>query len=181
MGIPFDSIRSENALDGFLTGVVVGPELIMPSEWLPVIWGDDPPEFKNDEMAEQIIGTIMGRYNEIVQSLSADPPGLEPIFWETKAGLVIAGDWAEGFMDAMRLRSVEWAALLNDEKAGLPLVPIITLIGDEEGRPILGNKAEKQAQLDAETSDLIPSCVIQIDAYWKERRGLVPEAKGTLH
>ena len=26
-------------LDGFLTGIVVGPELILPSEWLPVIWG----------------------------------------------------------------------------------------------------------------------------------------------
>jgi uncharacterized protein len=168
-------------LDGFLTGVVVGPELIMPSEWLPVIWGDDPPEFKNDEMAERIIGTIMGRYNEIVQSLSADPPGFEPIFWETKNGLVIAGDWAEGFMDAMGLRPVEWAALLNDEKAGLPLVPIIALVGDEQENPILGGEAEKQAQLNAETSDLIPSCVIQIDAYWKARRRMGPKAEGTLH
>jgi uncharacterized protein len=26
-------------LDGFLTGVVVGPELILPTKWLPVIWG----------------------------------------------------------------------------------------------------------------------------------------------
>ena len=34
-------------LDGFLTGIVVGPELILPSEWLPVIWGGDEPEFRN--------------------------------------------------------------------------------------------------------------------------------------
>ena len=25
-------------LDGFLTGIAVGPELVMPSEWLPVVW-----------------------------------------------------------------------------------------------------------------------------------------------
>ena len=24
-------------LDGFLTGIAVGPELVMPSEWLPII------------------------------------------------------------------------------------------------------------------------------------------------
>ncbi len=84
-------------------------------------------------------------------------------------------------MDAMSLRSDEWAELLDDEKAGLPLVPIIALVGDEEGNPILGGEGKEQAQLNAETSDLIPSCVIQIDAFWKARRGLVPQAKGTLH
>ena len=26
-------------LDGFLTGIAVGPELVLPSEWLPPIWG----------------------------------------------------------------------------------------------------------------------------------------------
>ena len=25
--------------NSFLTGIVVSPELILPSEWLPVIWG----------------------------------------------------------------------------------------------------------------------------------------------
>ena len=35
---PDDSMGLSD-LDGFLTGVVVGPELIPPSEWLPAIWG----------------------------------------------------------------------------------------------------------------------------------------------
>ena len=26
-------------LDGFLSGLVVGPETILPSEWLPYVWG----------------------------------------------------------------------------------------------------------------------------------------------
>ncbi|MFP6735344.1 MAG: UPF0149 family protein, partial [Rhodospirillales bacterium] len=48
-------------LDGFLTGIVVGPELIMPSEWVPIIWGDGEPEFEDEEHAERILGIIMAR------------------------------------------------------------------------------------------------------------------------
>jgi uncharacterized protein len=51
-------------LDGFLTGIVVGPELILPGEWLPVIWGGDSPKFKNAQEAQSIVAAIMERYNE---------------------------------------------------------------------------------------------------------------------
>ena len=45
---PDDSMGLSD-LDGFLTGVIVGPELILPSEWLPVIWGGGEPEFETEE------------------------------------------------------------------------------------------------------------------------------------
>ena len=32
-------------LDGFLTGIAVGPELVLPSKWLPLVFGGDAPEF----------------------------------------------------------------------------------------------------------------------------------------
>ena len=35
-------------LDGFLTCIVVGPELTLRSEWLPVIWGGEEPEFETE-------------------------------------------------------------------------------------------------------------------------------------
>ena len=46
----------------------------------------------------------MGRYNEIVACINADPGALEPIFWEGPQGEVIASDWANGFLDAVALR-----------------------------------------------------------------------------
>ena len=71
--------------------------------------------------------------------------------------------------------------MLDDDEGQLPLVPIIALVRDEEGKPILFGEAEEQPQLNADTADLIPSCVIEIDAFWKARRGSVPQAGGSLH
>ena len=65
-------------LDGFLTGIAVGPELVMPSEWLPAIWGGDAPEFADEAEAKAILGAIMGRYNEILRQIADDD--LDPVF-----------------------------------------------------------------------------------------------------
>jgi uncharacterized protein len=168
-------------LDGFLTGIIVGPELIMPSEWLPILWGEDPPVFENDDIAALILGAIMARYDEIVQALSADPPELEPIFWQTEDGLVIARDWAEGFMEAISLGPSEWREMLNDEDAGLPLAPIFLLAGNDETESASIGDADGDEVLLADAADLIPLSVIEIDAFWKFRRGLAADSKGTMH
>ena len=68
---PDDSMGLSD-LDGFLTGIVVGPELIMPSEWLPVIWGGEEPIFQTDDEMRTVLGTIMERYNEIAACLNSD-------------------------------------------------------------------------------------------------------------
>ena len=157
-------------LDGFLTGIAVSPELIQPSEWLPVIWGHDFADFDNADAAERIFGAIMGRYDEILQSLAADPPDIKPIFWETEDGLAIADDWADGFVEAMRLRPVDWSKLLNDEDARLPLEPIAAIFEAEKTDPLPVGGANRRIQFFMKPANLIPSSVIEIDAFWKARR-----------
>jgi hypothetical protein len=40
--------------DGFVAGLLVCPEMIMPSEWLPVVWGDDAgPGFESLDQAQR--------------------------------------------------------------------------------------------------------------------------------
>jgi uncharacterized protein len=99
-----DNSMGLSDLDGFLTGIVVGPELILPSEWLPVIWGGQEPEFKTQDEMRTVLAAIMGRYNEIVACFNVDPGEFEPIFLEGPGGEVIASDWAGGFLDAVALR-----------------------------------------------------------------------------
>jgi uncharacterized protein len=157
-------------LDGFLTGIAIGPELVMPSEWLPAIWGGDEPAFESIEQAQTVIGTIMGRYNEILRALSTDPEAYAPLFWEGPDGEVIAADWAEGFVDAIRLRPEAWRPLLEDREALVTLMPILALCGDAEGGSPLELDLEEDTDLLAQAPELIPACVAGIDGFWKERR-----------
>jgi uncharacterized protein len=169
-----DYLMSDNApngsmglsdLDGFLTGIVVGPEVILPGEWLPVIWGGEEPLFQSEAEMRSVLGAIRGRYNEIVAGLKRDPEELDPIFWEGPDREVIASDWAGGFLDAVALRREAWEPLMND-RAGILMVPLLLLNGDLE----FGDGADgivDQDEFLAEASEMIPTCVAGIHEFWR--------------
>jgi uncharacterized protein len=123
---------------------VVGPELIQPSEWLPVIWGGEEPVFQTDDEMRTILGTIIGRYNGIIACL--DPDDLDPILLEGPEGMVIASDWAAGFLDAVALGPMGWKPLMANDDAA-----------DEN-------------ELMAQTSDMIPICIAGIHEFWRNYR-----------
>src|SRR5258706_10821710 len=106
-----DDCMMVSDLDGFLTGLAIGPELIMPSEWLPVVWGGEEPVFDDTAQAQTVLGAIMRRYNEILEQVGHGL--IEPVFMETPAGEVVAADWAEGFMRAVSMRPGAWDTLFK--------------------------------------------------------------------
>jgi uncharacterized protein len=150
--------------------VAIGPEMIMPSEWLPVVWGDGEPEFETVEQAQGIINAIMVRYNEILHRLQGHPDGIEPLFWETSAGDVVAGDWAEGFMDGVALRKDSWYPLFHSDEGAALLAPILAFVPDPDDDAVAEGSGEELAKLHEAAAELIPPSVHAIDAYWKERR-----------
>jgi hypothetical protein len=85
-------------LDGLLTGVVVGPELIMPSERTRVVWGGEGPDFESVEEALAIHGTITGRCNQIRRRLDTAPRSFDPVFRKGPGGEAIVTDLAAGFL-----------------------------------------------------------------------------------
>ncbi len=61
-----DECMDIGTLDGFLTALVVGPGLVAPSVWLPLVWGGtNEPVFESPEQAERIIGLLLRRMNTI--------------------------------------------------------------------------------------------------------------------
>jgi len=163
---PDDSMGLSD-LDGFLTGIVVGPELILPGEWLPMIWGGEEPEFETEAEMRMVLGTIMGRYNEIIACLDSAPENLEPIFLVGPEDEVIASDWAAGFIDAVALRPKAWEPLITHDRAGIKIMPILLLNGDAELDLGLKDGAFDEEEFLAEIPDIIPACVAGIHEFWK--------------
>ena len=113
-GLDSDAALTLSGLDGFLSGVVVCPDLILPSEWLPVIWGGDGPGFADEREANEILGLIMARYNEIARGLGRKKRHA-PILENDIDGAALWELWVEGFATAMALRPDSWDAFEASE------------------------------------------------------------------
>ena len=64
-------------LQGFLFTVASAPELVPPSEWLPIIFGEADAGYASLDQAHEILGQIMALYNTINAAV-LDPPTLLP-------------------------------------------------------------------------------------------------------
>jgi len=171
-GAPDRSTALSN-LDGFLTAVAIGPDRIKPSEWLPRIWGDEAPEFLSEEEANRVIGTILGRYNQILTQLRDDPGRYQPLIRQNEHGTVIAGDWVAGFIEGIALRSHGWQALLKSEKYRNYIAPIAVHITDAQGNhPLKPEESENVKALIERAAELIPAAVRSIDGFFKQTRQL---------
>ena len=152
-------------LDGFLTAVAVSPEPIPMEEWWPMIWGGEDPQFRNAKEAKQITGSIRTRYDEIVSGLDRDPPLVTPVFW-MEDGEPIASDWAEGFLDGIKLRLAEWSRLIASDDNTI-LIPLAIFWLDDDEQPIIHVDDDVREQIEADGPELIPETVVAIHRYWR--------------
>src|SRR5215469_7340939 len=129
--VRFGDRRSMNLeqLDGFLAALICGPDTVIPSEYLPVIWGGDivlEDTFSAQPLLQDFLSLIMRHWNVIADTLHSGDVYL-PLLLEDENGISHANDWANGFLRGMELRKEDWADLLNDEQHGGWLVPIFAL------------------------------------------------------
>ncbi len=152
-------------LDGFLTAIAVGPETVPSEEWWPVIWGGEEPQFRNAKEAKQVIATIKARYEEIVAGLEREPPTVAAVFW-VQDGDPIVSDWAEGFLDGIKLRLAEWSRLIASDDNAI-LIPLAVFWLDDDDQPIIHVDEDVRERIEADGPDLIPETVVAIHGYWR--------------
>jgi len=102
-------------LDGFVAGILVCPEMIPPSDWLPLVWnseGSSDPVFKDLAHANKVMGLVMEYYNQVALALFEQPDSYAPLFpVDTRNDDVIWEVWIEGFDKAAKLRPQAWLPL----------------------------------------------------------------------
>jgi uncharacterized protein len=155
--------------DGFSAGLIVCPEMIPPSEWLPLVWGSSQaPEVKSEQSMQQALDMIMGHYNDVVQSLV--PPEFEysPVLeHDARTGEVLWEMWVSGFERAMRLRPDAWERIVEsgDEEAGASVNMLLALHGIAEGDSDLPESTI--TELRDKAPDLITDVVLALNRWTK--------------
>ncbi len=137
-------------LDGFAAGLVVCPETILPSEWLPIVWGlsdnEDAPVFETLEHANKVIALVMGHYNHIARMLSESPESYKPLFpIDERNDEILWEIWIEGFEKAMKLRPAAWLPLLEaDAETSAAIRGMLTLadVARRDERLSVGERRE---------------------------------------
>ena len=154
-------------LDGFLTGIAIGPELIRPSEWLPLIWGGAAPEFAGLDEANTILGSLMVRYNEILRDIADDT--LAPIFWVDRNSAVIADGLGRGLSSGNHAARRRVGAAVQFQTRWQASIPILSLCCDKHGDSLLSLPPEAEDRIVAQAPELIAGCVIEIATYWRRK------------
>jgi uncharacterized protein len=161
-------------LDGFLAGILVCPDLIMPSEWLPLVWGggdeDAAPVFESTRHAEKLVGLVMQHYNATASDLQRGR--FAPVFdVDTWHDDILWELWIDGFEAAMRLRPQSWAEIADgDEDARTALAGLILLADTYRGESSL---PEAEARGLAETApELIAYGVTTLNAWRISQHGI---------
>lgn len=128
-------------LDGFFAALICSPDMVMPNEYLPIIFGGEDYSFDSEEQAMEFFNLTMRHWNfiadELLQTLKK-PHVYLPILFEDENGIKLGNDWAIGFMKGTWLSHNGWGEFMNDEDHAGSIIPIMMLYhehdDDEETR-----------------------------------------------
>ena len=154
---------------GLLTSIVSGP-MVMPSEWLPVIF-DDPDEvgWESPEQAQRAMSLIMRFHNEIASDLSSGGRRYSIIIDRIGDGadaLELADDWCRGYALGIAMREDEWKEAMEVPELQEAFLPILAIAHSEKP----GLDPIKNAQTYQAMVDVLPDCAVEISEWWRKQR-----------
>jgi uncharacterized protein len=154
--------------EGFFAALHSGPELVPPSEWLPIVLGEDaPPRFESQDDYGLMLSLIMRFYNE-VGTLLADPyTDYAPANGDETGALSVGAAvlWAIGYVTGVSLRSDAWEPIVRSEagEAILPIYELARFADPKTRKPLDSARTRRDAEKLADSA-------IDIYDFWLEHR-----------
>lgn len=180
--VPAQGMNIE-ALDGFLSALVVAPGTPVPyEEWSAEVWGS-APRLDAREQAEEAERLLRGHFKGCearVRSGEEPPEHLAPLLWlpedpleDHPDELDVGRDWALGFYRGVDLRSGDWDAWLDAEDWVDDIFELLERLatgvveGVEEGDPPLRLSYRERLEITAS----LPAMLADLFAYKTEQAG----------
>jgi len=150
-------------VDGFLVGILLQPDPVSPSAWMPLIFDADGHDaaLSGDADAareQRAVELITRRYQELAACIAAREP-FDPIVFELedehgevvegKDGIVALAPWAAGFTDALNVFPSLREAAENDEELAATMIGILRHLPIEPDAA-----AERREAFDREQEDI---------------------------
>ncbi|HSH76281.1 MAG TPA: UPF0149 family protein [Longimicrobiales bacterium] len=118
-----EEMLSHAELRGFMFALACAPDLVKPSEWLPVIFGGDGPAFDTTEEAERVMAALMALHNDIADDVRGGAARtlaactfLDDVLANLEPDAPVA-QWARGFRVGHLWLEETWEAYLPDDWA----------------------------------------------------------------
>ncbi|MBC7938246.1 MAG: UPF0149 family protein [Chitinophagaceae bacterium] len=142
--LPHDNTMNVEALDGYLTALLVGPPVLArlrSADWMPAIWGGEGADdgsaapFASQKQRKRTVQMVLRHLHAIDHQLRDAPAQWQPVFSvaETADGreLVDAEEWCIGFLQASVLDPTGWATLFDAPERAAALLPLVLLGGED--------------------------------------------------
>jgi len=134
------AIPNIETLDGFLTALVICPELVKPSEYMPIIISGETEAgdlvFETLAEAERFQSLLARHWNDVNRTLRSGEFYM-PVLAEDDTGKFKGNDWATGFLAGTRMRHSVWTPIVDDEERGGVFVALFALAYEHAEDPSL--------------------------------------------
>jgi uncharacterized protein len=157
--------------DGFCAALIVCPEMIMPSEWLPIVLGQEGGIDEDTVDLETGVALIMKHYNRVAEFLTPPSETYETIYGsDPNSGDVYWEPWVGGFGRAMKIRPKAWEKIMScgDKNLieGLTMLLLMQVVCAGEV-DLLDNEFE---DMDKNAPDSIPNIVLDLNEWTKSQQ-----------
>ena len=160
-------------MDGFVTALASGPNMMMPSSMLRWIWdanrGEQSPTFASAAESKHIVELIIRYWNNVTDTLNNTLDGYQPLLLQREvdgAPIPVIDEWCVGYYTCIAIDRAAWAPLMAQHPEWFA---VIMLYGTEDGWDELKRRQDSLEQHQA-LADSLAGSVRNIHRYWLEQR-----------